>query len=519
MMGFSENNIHKAPNLVSFKQLVKRFKFHIIICHYSTKRKPIGRKYQHLYQQSSRFTHECAFMFLTEKVQKDEKRQIEELHPDCIIEIPFSHNQFKTIIHDSLKKRQALALVYKSITNNELEQAKVFCQKLSQKTPEWRADLYRVLIDHYISNHQIDAALKLLDDINSQHPCDWFLLKIIELNSMLGNDQQAVTLAHEYQILGYPPHYKISEITAYQSILDSDLSTALDTVKQIAHRYPYLIGVAINLAYLYIASNDFYNAQSYLSSVDQDLILDDEQYFCIEEIKTALEIVRAINSGTTITAQHIETYLSRVTNPNLVQIDDPMLTKKLYRTVMDITSNNPVCPVKRLCDMWYGTKLPHRKLIISILACYLGFIDDVSEWIDSEHQQLDKTHNIDAAIETILYDKLKTVKDEKEFRLKEASKLEQEGFILEPLAIKSKECPNLITNHLNFVNAMIQYKLNVNNNIELLGRQFKTSISVLITNLQRQNPKHPKVVKIEQIREKVLSKLAKVQHEKTLVHS
>lgn len=248
-----------------------------------------------------------------------------------------------------------------------------------------------------------------------------------------------------------------------------------------------------------------------LGKVDPDFILDDQQYFCTEEVRIALGIIKEISEGNSLNKLEIESQLSQITNHNIEDVDTPVLTKKFYQTIINVASDNPVCSVKRLFSIWKQTKMPHRKLMITLLGYYLGFIKDVSKWIDSEYKNLVKTRNIDAAIETILYDKLNKLKVQKELRIKDATTLEKSGYILEPLAIMSKECPNLITNHLNFVNAMIKYQFNANNNMELLSLQFKSSILILIKNLQQQNPKHPKVVKIEKIQKTVLSKIEKIR--------
>ncbi len=58
---------------------------------------------------------------------------------------------------------------------------------------------------------------------------------------------------------------------------------------------------------------------------------------------------------------------------------------------------------------------------------------------------------------------------------------------------------------------MIKYKLSTQNNIDLLSPQFKSSVLTLIKFLQRKDPKHPKVVKIKRIEEKVLAKIVDVE--------
>ncbi len=512
-MGFDSKKIYKAPNLISFKRLIRRYPFQLIICRYSDKSKPIGHKYHRLYEQCSRFSHACTFAFLTQNPSAQDYLQMEELHPDNIIEIPFNYNQFKSTVSDAIKKRQALAVIYSAVEKGQMKQAVADCAKFAHKKPAWHVALFRILVEHYIENKKYQLALKLLQQLQLNHPNEWYLVKLIELNAMLGNNKVLLPLAHEYEALGYPQNHTISEITAYKSILDSDLNTALQTLKQTAERYPHLIDVSINLAYLYIASDDLENAYTHLRQVDHEFIYEDQQFFCIEEVKTSLEIVNKLRQGNRIDLQKLEKNLLRIMY-NIEQVDDVIVTKKLHQTILDVTANNPVCPLKRLLDMRNKTRLPHRKLIITLIAYYLGYIDEVGNWVESEQKRLVKKRTMNAAVESILYDKLKELKNIKIMRMQEADNMEKTGRILEPLAIKSQECPSLITNHLKFVNSMIKYKLNVHSDLNLLTPQFNTSILVLMNNLQQQNPKHPKLVKIAAIQKIVLEKIAAVEQEK-----
>ncbi len=86
--------------------------------------------------------------------------------------------------------------------------------------------------------------------------------------------------------------------------------------------------------------------------------------------------------------------------------------------------------------------------------------------------------------------------------------------ILEPLAIKSYEMPSIITHHLDFVNGMFKCQLDDNQNLDMLWSQFKKSALILITNLEKQDPSHPKVKVIEKMQRKVQAKVVNAMNSK-----
>ncbi|MDN3684399.1 hypothetical protein QW180_15335 [Vibrio sinaloensis] len=105
-MGGVEDKLHKAQNVMTFKQLVNQYRFDLIICSYmSKKNKVVGPKYHYLYQQSRAYSHSCCFVVIA---NGDDEQQIigaENLEPDEILEQPFNYNQFKQFIVNSLYKR------------------------------------------------------------------------------------------------------------------------------------------------------------------------------------------------------------------------------------------------------------------------------------------------------------------------------------------------------------------------------------------------------------------------------
>lgn len=509
-MGFSESHIHKASNFITFNRLIKTNQYHLIICNYSAKGEVVGRKYQHLYQQCNYFSNECVFMFVTGKLQSKERVQIQDLNPDAIIETPFNYNQFKEIVDESLRKRQAFTTVSYHLMQGNFKQAMNVCNSLSRKNKSWLVDLNKVIIEHYLSVGDSKKALSILNTLYQKNPNEWVLLKMIDLYSSHGGKHAALTLAHEYEALGYPEHHLISEITAYNSLLDSDIERAVEILKQITTRYPYLVDASINLAYLFLASNDFKSAYLNLGRVDPNYVLKEEHDLCIKEFRIALEVVYQLQKGNGESNQRLTNKISKFLQCNGEQVDDPSLTKLLYKVVLDVTSENPVCTSKRLFKIWSNTKLAHRKLMVIALAYYLGFIDEVTQWIKEESELLKDVRNMDAAVAEIMFNMFEQLKCEKMQRIDQASELEKSGRILEPLAIKSREVPSLITHHLDFVNAMIKYQTDSSHNLDLLVPQFKLSSAILIKNLQRQDPMHPKISVIQKIQKIVLSRDTKM---------
>ncbi len=506
-MGFAEGNVHKATNFITFNRLVKNHTYHLIICNYLSKGRVVGTKYKHLYQQCSCFSSDCAFVFVTGKLEEAERLQIEAMAPDAIIETPFNYNQLKDVVDESLRKRQAFTTISHHLAQGNMAHAKLVCDRLSKKNPEWRIDLNKAIIDYYLNQDKTSAAFQILDALHLEHPSEWVLLKMIELHSQMGSKDTALELAHEYEVMGYPEHHLISEITAFNSILDSNIDQALGILEQITMRYPHLVEAAINFAYLLVASNDHGNAYSSLRRVDPNFIANDEQLFCVEELRFALEVVHEIKHGNPVSNKRLMTKMNRFLDSQTNQEDDLTISKQLYKTVAEIISGNPVCSMNRLLKIWEGTRLPHRKILVVALACYMGFIDEVSEWVERESDGLKKLNNIDAAVVLTVYQKLDELKQDKQSRIALATQLESKGQMVEPLAIRSHEMPSLITHHLDFVNGMIKYQLNDSQNLNMLWSQFKKSASILITNLEKQDPSHPKVKVIEKMQRKVQIKV------------
>ncbi len=513
-MGFGEGNIHKATNFITFNRLIKNNTYHLIICNYLSKGRVVGLKYKHLYQQCSCFSNECAFVFVTGKLDEQERIQIEALSPDAIIETPFNYNQLKTIVDESLRKRQAFTTISHHLSQGNIDHAKLVCERLSQKNPNWRVDLNKAVIEHHLSQENTHEAFEILGALHNTHPNEWVLLKMIELHSRTGSKQQALELAHEYEIIGYPEHHLISEITAYNSILDSNIDQALGILTQITLRYPHLIDATINLAYLLVASNDHKSAYNNLSRVDPNFIADDEQLLCIEELRFSLDVIKALTHGNPVSNKQLISKMNRFLTSQSDQVDDSNVSKLLYKTVADLITGNPVCTANRLQTIWEGTRLAHRKIIIAGMACYMGFIDEVSEWVYSESNNLKKIKNIDAAVALTVYKKVNELKQRKQSRIDFASQLESQGQTVEPLAIKSYEMPSIITHHLDFVNGMIKCQLDDNQNLDMLWSQFKKSALILITNLEKQDPSHPKVKVIEKMQRKVQAKVANAMNSK-----
>ncbi len=513
-MGFGEGNIHKATNFITFNRLVKNHTYHLIVCNYIAKGHIVGPKYKHLYQQCSCFSNDCAFVFVTEKLDDKERIQIEAMAPDAIIETPFNYNQLKSVVDESLRKRQAFTTISHHLSQGNIDHAKLVCDRLTKKNPNWRVELNKAVIEYHLNQENPKDAFKILDALHHENPNEWVLLKMIELHSQMGSKDLALELAHEYEVIGYPEHHLISEITAYNSILDSNIEQALEILTEITVRYPHLIDATINLAYLLVATNDHRNAYNNLSRVDPNLIANDEQLLCIEELRFSLEVINELSHGNPVSHKQLLTKMSRFLSSQTNQVDDVKTSKLLYKIVSDLILGNPVCSSSRLQSIWENTRLAHRKIMVAGLACYMGFIDEVSEWVYSESKNLEKVKNIDSAVALTVYKKVNDLKQKKQSRIDFAAQLESRGQMIEPLAIRSYEMPSLITHHLDFVNGMIKYQLNSSQNLDLLWSQFKKSASILITNLERQDPTHPKVKLIEKMQRKVQSKIASAMNSK-----
>lgn len=506
-MGFAEKRIHRVPNLATFKRLINKSAYHLIICRYSMRNKPLGRKFLHLYRQSTHFSYDCSFVYVIEKENEAVRRQIEDLLPDNILEIPFSYNQFKPMINEGLAKRKVLSFVYRHLDKGNDSKALDICRQVSHTQSPWRNDLYKVVFEYYFKHKQYQLALKTLNELRIHDQTEWPLIKQIQLYSLLGDNDKVVELANEFQMLGFPDHPILSEVSAHQSILESDTATALALIKKLVLQYPHMIGATINLAYLYIAQEDYQKAYTFLIKVNDDLILDERQYFCIEELKTFIEFILDHKRGKPYDSRALDLKLAALLSFEGKQIDRPVVTKKLYQCVQDINSDNPVCSMLSFTELYNNTRLAHRKLTLMLIAYQLGFIDKLNEWLEQEHARLSRIKHIDAAVRMTLCTKIQALNHEKRQHLQHAEKLKSDGWLLEPLAITCQQVPSVITHHLNFINAMVKYKVAMHNNTNLLYDQFKSSTAIIVANLQRQDPNHPKILSVNRARRMVLAKL------------
>ncbi|MCE0495826.1 tetratricopeptide repeat protein [Vibrio salinus] len=506
-MGFYDSKIHKAGCLSTFRALIRTHPFNLIICRYSAKQKSACQNYLHLYQECELYLRECSVIFVTEQLNNKEEDDINHLQVDNFLEIPFNYNQFNPLIADSLIKRKILAVVHSLIEQEKFTDVFEICDLLTKKKSTWRTEVFKATIEHYITCKKYDFAINLLNDLRVKEPNEWLFIKLIEINSMLGQFNQALDIAHEFEALGFPEHPLISEITAQQSILNSDTDAAIKIIQKVITRYPNLIPATINLAYLYIASGEYDKALSTFSSINSDNIISDEQLLCVEECRLYLEvrlniIKKNINNPPAI-SHKLEELL-------LYTKDSKDSTQQFYSIINNINDQNPICSEKKLIQLWKKTSYSHRKLLIIAIAYYFGYLDLLTEWLNTESKKISSIKSIDDAIKNILIKSMHSAVEQKQKQIELANKMKQNGKHVESFVILSREAPSAMIHHIQLVNSITKdqsLSLSIENeSMDNVLFQFKYSISILMKNLLRHNPNHPKLESLKEINRMVTSR-------------
>lgn len=507
-MGGVENKLHKAQNVMTYKKLLKEFEFDLIICSYASKTKIVGPKYHYLYQQSAAFSPTCTFVIIANSSDEQHVRGAEELEPDCVVHHPFNFNQFKQYIATALVKRGVLAQVDSYIQQGQFNQAIELCNAQSKcKEINW-LDFQKVVVDCYIKQNKYESAFLLLRQLCRTAHHRWPFVKMIALHCELGNENKAVELAHEYELLGYPDDPTVSQITAYHSLKDCDLNKAVRVMVKLSIRYPHIVHLTLKCAMLCTVLEDFRKASMFLAKVDYDSILGDDELILIEELKLFLDACMAFKSSNKLDPVAIKSALRAIlTVQESEAIDDHKLSKGFYQLFTQVNSFNPVCSPKRLEVLYHQTKHEHRKFMLLAIALNIGCLDLAKGWLKELRQLNQNKKDIASAIGCIVLDRAEEALQQKLRAMNEAKEKASLGSIVDSLAIKAKLAPYFINHHSHFINAMLTYQVVESSDLDLLKEQFPISVGIVIANLLKQDPLHPKVSQIQKAKRIIQKRL------------
>jgi len=507
-MGGSEDKLHKAQNVMTYKQLLNKHKFDLIICSYMGQRKILGPKYHYLYQQSLAFSNHCCFMVISNSGDIDQLRGAEELEPDNILQHPFNFNELKDLVARSLVKRSVLAMVHKELDAGRYDEAIELCNsQAKRKGIEW-LDCHKVVVDCYIRQNKHESAILLLEKLSRQMKHRWPLVKLISLYDELGNDLKALEHAHEYELLGYPDDPIVSQVTARHSLINSHLDNAVKVMVKLSIRYPHIVHLTIKCVMLCIMQSDYRKANMFLSKIDYDSVLDDEELIFIEELRLFVEALTAIKYQNRMNPASLKTGLRAILAVGENDsIDSHKFSKVLYQLVLQLNGFNPVCSPKRLDTLYTQTKLEHRKFVLLAVALHIGCLDIAEGWIEELRQANKSKKDIAMTISCFILDQAQVILQSKKRVISEASQQATLGDVVGSLAIKAKEAPYYISHHSQFINAMLKFKSADYTNLELLKEQFPISVGIVIANLLKQDPLHPKVDQIQQAKRVVQRRL------------
>lgn len=508
-MGGAEDKVYKAQNVVTYRQLINQYAFDVIICSYMSKKRIVGAKYFFLYQQSRSFSRDCSFVMIANSSDEAQLKEVQELEPDNILGHPFNYLQLKQTVSVSLLKRDILTAVHKHLVLGYFESVMKICDaQLKRKGATWFG-CHKVVVDYYVEQDNYGAAFEVLERLHQQVKHPWPLIKQITLHLELGNDDKALALAHEYELLGYPDDPIISQITAYQSLLNSNVERAVAVMNSLCQRFPHRVELTINCSMLHVGVGEYHQAICCLAKADDDAIVSDAQRIEIEELRLFLDFIIAFQTQGKLNPASLKATLAQILAlAQLSVIDSRNVTKGLYQLLSQMNSSNPVCSPKRLDVLFAQTHWQHRKLILIAVALHIGCLGLVQQWLAELQQQNVSKRNLAAAVNGLLLKRVDTRLASKLYAIKVARVKESSGSLVDSLAIKAKEAPYYINHHSHFINAMLKYNVAGHPDIDALGQQFSTSINIVIANLMKQDPVHPKVNKILQAKQIVEQRLA-----------
>ncbi|MEZ8099509.1 response regulator [Vibrio bivalvicida] len=507
-MGGAEDKLHEAQNVMTFKQFVNQYRFDLIICSYASKKRVVGPKYHYLYQQSLAHSHDCSFVVVVNSSDDEHLRGAEELEPDNILGHPFNYNQFKHLIASSFIKRSILSKVHKKLDIGLFDDAIEICNLQSKKKGiEW-LDFYKVVVECYVKQDKHDSAIQVLKQLARRVKHRWPIVKLISLHDELGHNEEALELAHEYELLGYPDDPLVAQLTARHSLLDCDLDKAVRVMIKLSIRYPHVVHLTLKCVMLCIVQSDYRKASVFLAKIDYDSVLDDGELILIEELRLFLEALIALKAQNRMNPATLKTSLKvilAIQEHDL--IDSHKLSKGLYQLLFQVNGFNPVCSPKRLEVLYVQTKLEHRKFVMLAVALHIGCLDLAKEWLEELRQLNVVRKDIAMTISCIVLDKAERILNQKTQAMNEAKEKASLGQVIEELAIKAKEAPYFINHHSHFINAMLKFEVSDNSNLELLKEQFPVSVGIVIENLIKQDPLHPKVTQIQKAKRIVQKRL------------
>lgn len=507
-MGGVEDKVHKAQNVVTYRQLINQYSFDVIICSYMSQKRVVGAKYFFLYQQSRAFSRDCSFVMIANSSDEAQLKEVQELEPDNILGHPFNYIQLKQTVSVSLLKRDILTAVHKHLVLGYFDSVMNICDaQLKRKGEKWFG-CHKVVVDYYAEQNNHGAAFEVLERLHQQVKHPWPLIQQITLYLELGNDDKALSLAHEYELLGYPDDPIVSQITAYQSLLDSNVERAVSVMSNLCERFPHRVELSINCSMLYVAVGEYHQAMRCVARADDDAIVSDAQRVELEELRLFLDLIVAFQTRGKLNPASLKATLNQilVLAPSAV-VDSRQVTNGLYQLLLQMNGWNPVCSPKRLDALYSQTHWQHRKLILIAVALQIGCVGLIQQWIPSLQQHVSKK-NLAMAVNGLILKRVETRLANKLHAIKIARVKESAGSVVDSLAIKAKEAPYYINHHSHFINAMLKYNVTGHPDIQSLEQQFTTSINIVITNLMKQDPMHPKVNKILQAKQIVEQRLA-----------
>lgn len=510
-MGSEDSKVFKAQNIVTYRHLINQHVFDVILCSFTSQKRVVGARYYYLYQNSLAYSKKCSFIMVANGRDEQQLQEVEELGIDNVLGYPFNYIQLKQTLTVSLLKRDILRAVHKHLMLGYFESVMRICDaQLKRKGSKWFG-CHKVVVDYYVEQANYSAAFKTLERVHQQVKHPWPLMMLISLHHKLGNDDIALALAHEYELLGYPAEPLISQITASQSLLDNNVEQAIEVMSRLCQRFPHRVDLTINCSMLHIGVGAYRKAKCCLAQVDYDSIVNDEQLIQIEEMQLFLDLIIAFQGKRTVNPGSIKATMNQmlVIKESTLKDSHP-LTKGIYHLLLQMNRYNPVYSPKRLSTMYSQTAWLHRKLILMAVALNIGCLELVRKWSLEMKQQNHAKKDFTVGVNELILKRIDVRLAKKVSAIRSAKKKESEGSVIDSLAIKAKEVPYFISHHSHFINAMLKCNIALHHDVKLLAEQFSVSVNIVTVNLMKHDASHPKVNKIMQAKQIVEQRLQTV---------
>lgn len=191
-MGATEATI--VNNAVDAIEACKSIKFDIILSDYNLGSKKDGQQLLEELQHERLIKSSCIFIMITAENTTSMVMAAVEYVPDNYIAKPFNGNLLQSRLQKAMEKKEALLELNRLIRNKEWTKVLKLVEEVKEQHPKFKMSCLRAKIDALKNLKQLDAALKLAQEIVSVRTIPWVLEVIGELFYLKKEYQDSVDI-------------------------------------------------------------------------------------------------------------------------------------------------------------------------------------------------------------------------------------------------------------------------------------------------------------------------------------